>query len=137
MLVVSAVGLITGSAVTERLRVGLDLHEQTFYLHSLIENSPLGIAVLDRQHRVELTNAAFEKLFLYTRQELAGNNLDLLLSAEQRDGSLPVTALVEAGHTLHENVRRSRKDGKVLDLELHAVPLVVNGRVRGAYTIYK
>ena len=41
------------------------------YLDSLIQNSPLGIVVLDRQGSVELANLAFEKLFQYNRHELA------------------------------------------------------------------
>jgi len=137
MLVVSAVGLITGSEVSERHRTDLELQQRTLYLDSIIENSPLAIAVLDRQHRVELVNSAFEKLFLYDRCELVGNNLELLLWPDQLSGTLPVSVLVEAGHILHENVHRRRKDGQTLDLELHAVPLVVRGSMRGAYTIYK
>jgi diguanylate cyclase (GGDEF)-like protein/PAS domain S-box-containing protein len=138
MLVVSAVGLIVGSAVTERHRMGLALYERTFYLNALIENSPLGIAVLDRQGRVELTNVALEKLFLYEQPELAGRDLDSLLSIHgELEATVPTASLVLAGQTLHENVRRKRKDGTVLDLEMHAVPLVVNRQVQGAYTIYK
>src|SRR5258708_17670177 len=49
MLVLSAVGLIVGSEVSERQRLAMDLNEQTAYLDSLIQNSPLGIAVLDRE----------------------------------------------------------------------------------------
>jgi PAS domain-containing protein len=70
MLVLSAVGLIVGSEVSERHRLAIDLNEQTTYLDSLIQNSPLGIVVLDRQGRVELANSAFEKLFQYDRHEL-------------------------------------------------------------------
>jgi two-component system, LuxR family, sensor kinase FixL len=46
MLAVSFTGLIVGSAVSERYSIGHELHEQTLYLHSLIENSPFGIVVL-------------------------------------------------------------------------------------------
>ncbi|MGA8151096.1 MAG: diguanylate cyclase [Terriglobales bacterium] len=138
MLVVSAVGLIVGSAVTERHRMGLELYERTFYLNSLIENSPLGIAVLNRRGRVELTNMALEKLFLYDRGEFAGSDLDRLLSPDGAlEDAIPSTFLALSGQTLHENAKRRRKDGAVLDVEMHAVPLVVNGRVQGAYTIYK
>ena len=51
MLVQSAVGLIVGSEVSERHRLAIDLHEQTTYLDSLIQNCPLGIAVLNREGR--------------------------------------------------------------------------------------
>ena len=116
MLVLSAVGLIVGSAVTERHRMSLDLQERTAYLNSLLENTPLGIAVFDREGRVELTNPALGKLFLYEQSEFAGNNLDRLLSTGDESGpSVSVTALALAGETLHETVKRRRKDGTILD----------------------
>src|SRR4029077_9741080 len=70
MLVLSAVGLIVGSEVSERHRLAIDLNRQTTYLDSLIQNSPLGIIVLDRQGTVELANSAFERLFQCDRHEL-------------------------------------------------------------------
>jgi diguanylate cyclase (GGDEF)-like protein/PAS domain S-box-containing protein len=136
MLVVSATGLIVGSTVTERLEVGIDLHQRTAYLDSLIENSPLGIVVLDQHGRVELVNSAFTKLFLYEQNELVGSDLDaLLLPLDSPGAAIPWSAQVIAGEALHCTMRRRRRDGKILDLELQAVPLVVDGCVRGAYTI--
>jgi len=137
MLAVSAVGLITGSAVTERHRASVELQEQTFYLNSLIENSPLGLVVLDPQGKVEMVNPAFEKLLLYDQHELVGSQLDAqFLPGEENSGSLDLLSQVSAGKILHRTLRGRRKDGKTLDLEVHAVPLSVEGRVRGAYTIY-
>jgi integral membrane sensor domain MASE1 len=49
MMVLSTVGLIVGSEVSERHRLAIDLNKQTTYLDSLIQNSPLGIVVLDRK----------------------------------------------------------------------------------------
>ena len=62
MLVVSAVGLIVGSAISELHRIARDLQEQTIHLNSLIANPPFGIVVLDPQGHVESTNPAFDKL---------------------------------------------------------------------------
>jgi hypothetical protein len=41
MLVLSSVGLIVGSEVSERQRLAINLTEQTIYLDSLIQNTPL------------------------------------------------------------------------------------------------
>jgi PAS domain-containing protein len=71
MLVLSAVGLIVGSEVSERQRLAIDLNRQTTYLDSLIQNSPLGIVVLDRQGAIELAHPAFERLFQCDKHELA------------------------------------------------------------------
>ncbi len=138
MLVVSGVGLIVGSAVSERHRIARDLQEQTIHLNSLIENSPFGIVVLDQQGHVELTNPAFDQLFRFAHGELAGSNLDSIFVPDDAwNGSTLSIEKVIAGETLRTTAKRRRKDGQVLDLEVYAVPLVVAGRVRGSYMIYK
>jgi PAS domain S-box-containing protein len=131
MLVVSAIGLIVGSTVTERLRIGMQLQERTSYLNSLIENSPLGIIILDPKGNVELTNPAFQTLFLH---DPTGGHIDTAFTAEKMTSA--VSAQVLAGKPFHGIVQRQRKDGKVLDLDLHAVPLLVNGVQRGSFGIY-
>jgi PAS domain S-box-containing protein len=138
MLVLSAVGLIVGSEVSERHRLALDLHERTTYLDSLIQNSPLGIAVLDRQGSVELANAAFEKLFQYDRNQL--NSIDIGNISPPDDearNSAQLLPQIFTGKALHTTVRQRRKDGEILDLALHGVPLLLSGEVRGAYLIYE
>ena len=131
MLVVSSIGLILGSVVTERQRVSVQLQERTSYLNSLIENSPIGIIVLDRDQRVELTNPAFRKLFLH---DPTGRHIDEVFTAPHE--SATVSREVHAGRAFHGTVQRRRQDGKVLDLDLHAVPLMVNGERQGALGIY-
>ena len=111
--------------------MGLQLQERTSYLNSLIENSPLGIIVLDREHNVELTNPAFQKLFLH---DPTGSHIDDTFTSPGK--APPSSAQVHAGRAFHGTVQRRRKDGKVLDLDLHAVPLMVNGVQPGALGIY-
>jgi diguanylate cyclase (GGDEF)-like protein/PAS domain S-box-containing protein len=138
MLVLSAVGLIVGSEVSERHRLAINLTEQSTYLESLIRNSPLGIVVLDRQGRVELTNSAFEKLFQYDRHELASIDIGAIgiLDDEARNSAELIPQIL-AGNAVHKTVRQRRKDGKILDLAIHGVPLLGSGGVGGAYLIYE
>jgi diguanylate cyclase (GGDEF)-like protein/PAS domain S-box-containing protein len=138
MLVMSAVGLIVGSEVSERHRLAIDLNEQTTYLDSLIQNSPLGIVVLDRKGCVELTNSAFEKLFQYGRHELALTDLgNLRVPGDDTTDSMHLIPQIFAGNALHRTVRQRRKDGHILDVALHGVPLLLNSEVHGAYLIYE
>jgi diguanylate cyclase (GGDEF)-like protein/PAS domain S-box-containing protein len=138
MMVLSSVGLIVGSEVSERHRLTIDLNKQTTYLDSLIQNSPLGIIVLDRQGVVELANSAFEKLFQYDRHELASIDIGRMgLTDDGTSDSPQLIRQIFAGKALHKTVRQRRKDGKVLDLALRGVPLLVGGEVGGAYLIYE
>ncbi|MGD0213441.1 MAG: diguanylate cyclase [Terriglobales bacterium] len=138
MLVLSAVGLLVGSEVSERHRLSIDLNRQTIYLDSLIQNSPLGIVVLDRQGTVELVNSAFENLVQYDRHELASIDIRHLgVSDKEASDSTELIRHIFSGKALRKTVRQRRKDGKILDLALHGVPLVERGLVRGAYLIYE
>lgn len=138
MLVLSAVGLIVGSEVSERHRLAIDLSEQTVYLDSLIQNSPLGIAVLDREGRIDLANPAFEKLFQYNRQELGSTDIrNSGIPDNEATDSAQLIPQIFAGNALHRTVRQRRKDGQILDLALHGVPLLLDSEVRGAYLIYE
>lgn len=138
MLVLSAVGLIVGSEVSERHRLTIDLNERTTYLDSLIENTPLGIVVLDRQGSVELANSAFEKLFQCDRNELASIDIgNIGLFDDEGTDAAQLIPQIFAGATLHRTVRQRRKDGQILDLAVHGVPLHLDGEVRGAYLIYE
>src|SRR6202035_3929140 len=49
--------------------------ERTSYLNALIQNSPLGILVVDSEQKVQLCNAAFEKLMERTRQGIIGESI--------------------------------------------------------------
>ncbi len=131
MLVVSAVGLTAGAVVTDRLRTGMQLHERTSYLNSLIEHSPLGIIILDQMGNVEMTNAAFQKIFQY---DPSGRHIDIAFTDRRQRSE--VSAQIFSGQKFHGTVQRRRKDGAVLDLDLHAVPLIVDGVQRGSFGIY-
>jgi diguanylate cyclase (GGDEF)-like protein/PAS domain S-box-containing protein len=138
MLVVSATGLIVGAAVSERHLVGRDLSARSTFLNALIENNPLGIVVLDRDGRVQLCNDAFENLLFFRRKELVGRDLDSLIAppdGTQQAGEL--TSLVASGPQTQRCVRRMRKDGSVVDVEVNAVPLVLGRYVQGSFGIYK
>jgi diguanylate cyclase (GGDEF)-like protein/PAS domain S-box-containing protein len=138
MMVLSAVGLIVGSEVSERHRLAIDLNRQTAYLDSLIQNSPLAIIVLDRQGAIELANPAFEKLFQCDRTELASIDLSPIgITRNKSSDSTQMILQIFAGNAIAKTVRQRRRDGKILDLAMHGVPLLEKGKVRGAYLIYE
>lgn len=57
-----------------------------------------------------------------------------MLSASSEE-TVPWSAPVIAGKALQHTMRIRRKDGQTIDLDMQAVPLVVDGLVRGAYAI--
>ncbi len=137
MLTVSATGLIVGTAVTERQRIAEELHARTTYLNALTEHAPLGVVVLDSRGRVELTNAALQQLFSRSSEELMGARLEDLVWPEDPAGTpQPWSAEIFAAPALRRRVRSRRPDGSIAHLELNAVPLRIEGKVRGAYALF-
>jgi diguanylate cyclase (GGDEF)-like protein/PAS domain S-box-containing protein len=139
MLAVSATGLVLGSAVTERRRLVREMREQTVFMNSLIENSPLGIAVLDSEHSVRFCNDALTRLFELGRDEIVGKNLDrlILLPDSSSNEAVEIAELMAAGKCAQKHVRRLRKDGSLIDMELSAVSLIIDGRVLEIYGMYQ
>lgn len=115
-----------------------ELEERTAYLKALIQESPLAIVVLDPAQNVRLCNPAFERLFQYRQEEIATRNLDELIRApEAAEEAARLSQKALEGATVHETTRRRRKDGTLVDVELHAVPLLRDGQVVGLYAIYE
>lgn len=138
MLAVSATGLMVGSAVSERHLVARDLSARSTLLNALIEHSPLGIVVLDRGGSVQLCNDAFERLFLFNRDELIGRELDSLFSPPgEACEANHLTAEVGSGRRAQKLVRRMRRDGSLIDVQVNAIPLVFDKQLQGSFGIYK
>lgn len=113
------------------------LRERTTYLNSLIDNSPLAIVVHDAQGRVQMCNRAFERLFQYRQGEIAGAQLDDLINTKEAPTEpAEVTERLLAGEGVHLTTKRRRKDGTVVDVELHGVPLRVGAEKR-AFGLYQ
>jgi len=124
--------------VTERHRMAKQLSERTAFLNSLIENNPLGIVVRDQAGRVQLCNEAFANLFLYRREEIVGHSLDSLISLPGEAGEAnPLSKHPTPGQPVHQTISKKRKDGKTLDLEMHAISIALDGQMEGSYAIYK
>src|SRR6195256_69696 len=124
----------------QQARDGLEksVAERTSYLNALIENSPLGILVLDSGRFVKLCNPAFETLFQYRRLEAVGKTIDGLIA----DGDLlsefrEIYRRTVDGEVINVITRCQRKDRSIVDVELHTVRLMVDGKVEGTLYIYQ
>ncbi|HKW63969.1 MAG TPA: response regulator [Candidatus Acidoferrum sp.] len=112
--------------------------ERTAYLNALIEASPLAIMVLDAQENIELCNPAFEKLFQYPKQEVLGRPVyGLLADGELLEEAKDISRRARVGEHISKVTQRHRKDGTLVDVEVHTVGLVVKGVVKGTLVLYQ
>jgi len=115
-----------------------DAESSATYLRALLEYSPIATVVLDARHRYVICNPAFERLFQYTPAELRASNLDDLISDPHRiEEAAQVTRSVLQGTKVHTVAQRRRRDGMMVDVEIHGIPLMVEGELVGVYGLYQ
>ncbi|HEV2617193.1 MAG TPA: response regulator [Candidatus Acidoferrales bacterium] len=111
--------------------------ERTAYLKALVETSPMGIVTTDPQGRVQVCNTAFEHLFQYVRDEIAGTDLDSLIAPpELSEEAADFTRRSDAGESIQKVTKRRRKDGSMVDVELYGTPMHVGNEHAGGLIIY-
>jgi two-component system, sensor histidine kinase and response regulator len=120
------------------LMLELALRERAQLLDTLFAACPLPILVDDAGGRVILANRAFCDAFGYGEHECVGRTVaELVVPSEQEASFEEARRTVMGGSTLQGPARRRRKDGSLLFIELHAVPIFANGEYRGSFATYQ
>jgi PAS domain S-box-containing protein len=124
--------------VDSRRRAEEILEARTVLLDTLIQTSPIAILMHDENRFVTNVNPAFCETFGYTREECVGRKMEQLfvhLAGEEvyRDN----LRQIQDGVVVHRIVKRLTKDGRMLDVEMHARRLVIDGKYRGAFGLYQ
>jgi len=120
----------------ENARLYSAAQRQRQYFEDLVLNNPVAIVTLDPDHRVKTCNPAFEMLYGYTQAEVVGRKLDdLITTAESRAQAMTYTTGAVNGPVRGMGQRR-RKDGSLVDVELLAVPVIVQGERVGMMGLY-
>ena len=107
------------------------------WLQSLIDTTQDAVISIDRQGRVVLFNPAAERMFGYTRAEVEGRNVNLLMAepyAGQHDSYISAyeqTGLARAIGRIRTVVAR-RKNGEPFPVEISVTEITASGEVRYA-----
>jgi PAS domain S-box-containing protein len=107
------------------------------YYEALVRNNPVAIVTVNLENAISACNPAFEDLFGYTDAEVVGRDLDdLLNTAETREEARAYTLQTVSGGRAVGTGRRRAKDGRLVDVELLSVPVVVAGERVGMMAMY-
>ena len=103
----------------------------------VFEISPNAFVVTNLDARVVAWNPAAERLFGYSADEAIGRNIDDLVATTDE---LHAQAVELSERTSRDRVqmlsRRTRKDGSLVDVEVLAAPLLLDGEVVGTLASY-
>ena len=125
-----------GQAI-QRKMMEVETAQQKTYFETLVKNSPIAIVTLDNDQRVVACNPAFENLFGYAKEEIIGDSLDShITSIEERQNAKKYTEKVQSGQIVHRVVKRQRKGGTMVEVELFGVPVIVEGKQVGILALY-
>lgn len=122
--------------IAARQRAQEEIARRNARLMSLIQNSPLGIVLVDAEGRVEMCNSAYEQLFLFKLAEIEGKFYTELFPEDVASWA-PLAPRILAGEAVLFRSQRRRKDGEFREVEVHAVPLLEGGKFAGAYALYQ
>ena len=118
-----------------RLYSGAQREKQ--YFESLVSNNPAAVVVADKDGIVLSWNPAAESLFGYPRNEAIGRNIDDLVANDAvRAEAAGYTRQAGTGNAAHAITRRNRRDDSLVDVELHAVPVIIEGKQVSSLAIY-
>ena len=121
----------------ENARLYGEAQREKHYFESLVLTNPAAVVVIDRHGIVLSWNPAAESLFGYRENEAIGRNVDDLVANEAtRAEAATFTRQAAGGSAVHAITRRSRRDGSLVDVELHAVSVNVEGEQSGTLVIY-
>jgi PAS domain S-box-containing protein len=114
-----------------------DQQRLTQYYEILVKNSPVAIVTLNQEDYIIDCNPAFENLFLYSRKEAIGADIDNLITppelAYEANGMVDA---VRRGMKVQSYTQRKRKDGSLLDVEVFGIPVVLGGKQVGSLGLY-
>jgi two-component system cell cycle sensor histidine kinase/response regulator CckA len=130
--------LVSAVDITARIAAETQIAEQTASLRAIMENNPIAIVVTDLERRIRMCNPAFQSIFKYRQSEIIGQDLDVLLAPEDLQAeAFAFSQTATSGITVRANSRRRRSDGTLVDVQIIAVPLIVNGKCTGSFAMYE
>ncbi len=124
---------ITEVKKTEKL-----LHEKEEFLEQLFNRSLFPTAILDDQEVVLDINAKFEELFGYSKGECIGKHInDLVISEGYENEANRFKTVILENRTMMAKTKRKHKDGTLLDVETVGSPVLIGGKVKGFFAMYR
>ncbi len=109
--------------ITDRKRAEEQMRTANRMLEATIEACPLAITVADLEDRVAMWNPASERLFGWSAEEVVGKRIPTRIPGRDEKRGLVRRTVLREGRLIVIEDQRMTKDGRIIDVEMHAAPL--------------
>lgn len=123
--------------ITDRYEAETEVQHSREKFHQLFSNAPIGIAMIDQHQEISTINKAFEEIFGYEEQEIAGLDINrVIVPEEEMEEARYLSQQNMAGYTFSSTETRTRKDGSLIEVLVYGVPVTVEGQTIAVFGIY-
>ncbi|MCF8008746.1 MAG: PAS domain S-box protein [Halanaerobiales bacterium] len=123
--------------IDKEIKMENRIKRQKAYFEQLFNESTTGIVLLNNKGIVLKANDKFLEIFNYSLKEVVGINIDNLITPPQKkDEGIYFTEKVIEGEDVKEESVRMTRDGKLIDVSVHAFPIKLDEGQIGIYGIY-
>ena len=124
--------VVSFTDITSRKEADDRLRETERYFRSVLELAPDGLMVVDAQGVIRLANARCEQLFGFTREQLVGQPVEMLVPPDVRPGHAALRNAFQRSPVAREmgsdrELRGLRQDGSEFPIEIGLSPLPARG----------
>ena len=118
------------------MKADSDLY-RTKSMEALFNNSLNAIASLDERYSIVNINKSFITLFGYTLPEVKGMHIDDVMNMGKKgSANSRQTRDIISGKTINEEGIRYNKSGEPIHVLIRGYPIMIDGKMAGAYAIY-
>ena len=115
----------------ETLRIAEEMRQAKDTLAAVVEASPIAIACTSLDRKIILWNRAAEQTYGYTKDEAIGQHIKIVPPEETEQSREFFRRAIARETTRNVEVKRLRKDGSLVDINLSIAPMYNNdGSVR-------
>ncbi|MFQ5722491.1 MAG: sensor histidine kinase [Candidatus Aminicenantales bacterium] len=114
------------------------LRTEKAYFDQMFESSQEAVAMVDNKGLILRINKQFTQLFGYSPKEAVGKILDELVAPPNLlPEARSITRKIQKGRGLATEGVRQRKNGRLINVSIIGLPIIINNQQVGQYAIYR
>ncbi|MBS1488043.1 MAG: PAS domain S-box protein [Bacteroidetes bacterium] len=123
--------------VTDQKKAETEKRKSETLFSQLFHVSPMAIAMLDDQGKVQQVNEGFEAMFGYSSTDLQGKSLNEFIVPEnlESEGN-DLNTLISSQQVVRIETVRLHRDGHILSVIIYGMPIMIEGVAIGIFGVY-